>query len=102
VFPQRTPDDGQVDWSWPARRVYDFVRAQTRPYPGAFILVNGERVQVWRARVADADATGFRMACGDGQMIELVEVGYRGKTMSGAEFLACIGEGLAHEAHRLD
>lgn len=102
VFPQRTPDDGQVDWSWPARRVYDFVRAQTRPYPGAFVFVNGERVHVWRARIADADGPGFRMACGDGQMIELEEVGYRGKTMSGAELLACIEEGLAHEAHHLD
>jgi methionyl-tRNA formyltransferase len=45
----RTPDDGRIDWTWPAGRIHDFVRAQTRPYPGAFTTLDtGERVTVWR------------------------------------------------------
>jgi methionyl-tRNA formyltransferase len=46
---QRTPADGLIDWSLPAARVHDFVRAQTRPYPGAFTrLPDGRVLRVWR------------------------------------------------------
>jgi methionyl-tRNA formyltransferase len=44
IFPQRSPEDGRIDWSWSARRVYNFVRAPTRPYPGAFTELAGERL----------------------------------------------------------
>jgi methionyl-tRNA formyltransferase len=36
VFPQRGPEDGKIDWTQHANRIHDFIRAQTRPYPGAF------------------------------------------------------------------
>lgn len=101
VFPQRTPDDGRIDWAWPARRVYDFVRAQTRPYPGAFAVFNGEKVHVWRARLTDESDTGFRVACGDGHAVELLEVGYQDRTLSGVEFLSRFGKEHAHEARLL-
>lgn len=48
----RLPEDGLVDWEWPARRVHDFVRAQTRPYPGAFsVLGDGRILRIWRCAV---------------------------------------------------
>jgi len=48
----RVPADGRIDWSAPARRVHDFVRAQTRPYPGAFTqLPDGRRLTVWRSAI---------------------------------------------------
>jgi len=47
-YPKRTPDDGRIDWAWPVRRVVNWVRAQTRPYPGAFCTFGGERFAVWR------------------------------------------------------
>jgi methionyl-tRNA formyltransferase len=53
-FPQRGPEDGLIDWTWPAPRIYDFIRAQTRPYPGAFFLAGGRKVAVWSARVVTA------------------------------------------------
>lgn len=49
-FPQRKPEDGEIDWNWGSRRIYNFVRAQTRPYPGAFTYLNGNRVKIWKAR----------------------------------------------------
>src|SRR5262249_54857652 len=49
VMPQRRPEDGRVDWSWPASRIYDFVRAQTMPYPGAFSHLDGYKVTIWSA-----------------------------------------------------
>jgi len=44
---RRTPEDGRIDWSWTARQIYDWVRALTRPYPGAFTTFEGERIIVW-------------------------------------------------------
>ncbi|WP_281231865.1 methionyl-tRNA formyltransferase [Flavobacterium gelatinilyticum] len=35
-FGKRTPDDGLIDWSWHRERIYNWVRAQSFPYPGAF------------------------------------------------------------------
>lgn len=45
----RTPADGLIDWSQPTRRVFDFIRAQTDPLPGAFTWLRGERLYVTRA-----------------------------------------------------
>lgn len=48
VFPQRSPADGLIKWEErDATEVFNFVRAQTRPYPGAFTLLNGEKLSIW-------------------------------------------------------
>ena len=49
--PQRSPDDGRIDWEWDAARIDRFIRAQTRPYPGAFTEVGDKRVHIWSADV---------------------------------------------------
>jgi len=54
VYPQRSPADGRIDWTWSAERIDRFIRAQTRPYPGAFTEVGGKRVTIWSATVEDA------------------------------------------------
>ena len=53
VFPQRAPEDGVIDWSWPARRIHDWVRAQTRPYPGAYTSLDDQRWMIWSTAVLD-------------------------------------------------
>jgi len=35
-FVKRTPDDGKIDWDWQCERIFNWVRAQADPYPGAF------------------------------------------------------------------
>lgn len=48
----RKPQDGLIDWGWPARRVHDFVRALSRPYAGAFtVSPGGDVLRVWRSEV---------------------------------------------------
>jgi UDP-4-amino-4-deoxy-L-arabinose formyltransferase/UDP-glucuronic acid dehydrogenase (UDP-4-keto-hexauronic acid decarboxylating) len=47
-YPKRTPDDGAIDWRWPVRRIADWVRAQTHPYPGAFCVYRSSRARIWR------------------------------------------------------
>ncbi len=49
-FGGRKPEDGRIDWTQPAVAIYNLVRAVTRPYPGAFSHLAGEKLLVWRAR----------------------------------------------------
>lgn len=46
----RTSWDGLIDWTRTAPEVYDFIRAQAPPYPGAFTVRRGATVKVMRAR----------------------------------------------------
>jgi methionyl-tRNA formyltransferase len=56
-FGGRKPEDGRIDWSQPARRIHDLVRAVAPPYPGAFTTAGGTRLRILRTRVlSDADA----------------------------------------------
>ena len=50
-FGRRRPEDGRIDWRWPARRIFNLVRAVTHPYPGAFCFVSGRKLFVWQARI---------------------------------------------------
>jgi methionyl-tRNA formyltransferase len=73
----RKPADGRIDWSWPAKRIYDLVRAVTHPYPGSFTTLRGRRLLVWWAvpvpgsggvpgTVTAVDADGITVASGEG------------------------------------
>jgi len=77
-WPKRTPADGIIDWETRAPYLYDWVRAQTRPYPGAFTYLGEDKVVVWSARpVAFAGeaaagtvvADGPVVACGEGALL---------------------------------
>jgi methionyl-tRNA formyltransferase len=81
AWPKRTPADGIIDWETRARYLYDWVRAQTRPYPGAFTFLGEEKVIVWGARPVELDLTapagtivdlrpeGPVVACGEGGLV---------------------------------
>lgn len=54
VYPQRKPDDGEIDLQLPAKQMYDFIRAQAPPYPGAFIrTVDNKRIIIEKARLVE-------------------------------------------------
>jgi methionyl-tRNA formyltransferase len=81
AWPKRTPADGIIDWETRAPYVYDWVRAQTRPYPGAFTFLGDEKVIVWVARpidlaetapagtIVDVGPEGPVVACGEGGLV---------------------------------
>lgn len=50
-FGRRRPDDGRIDWSHPALRIHNLVRAVAPPFPGAFTEVDGQRWFIHRTRV---------------------------------------------------
>jgi methionyl-tRNA formyltransferase len=49
-FGRRRPEDGQIDWTQPARMIYDLVRAVAHPFPGAFTYLEGEKLFIWTAK----------------------------------------------------
>lgn len=54
VYGRRTPEDGEIDFSQPAQAIYDFVRAQSSPYPGAFFkTVDGKKIIIEKARIEE-------------------------------------------------
>jgi methionyl-tRNA formyltransferase len=55
-FGGRRPEDGRIDWRWPAERIYDMIRAVTEPYPGAFCLLpDGTKLILWWATPEDVN-----------------------------------------------
>jgi len=43
-FGGRRLEDGNIDWSQPARQIHDLIRAVAPPYPGAFFDIGQQRV----------------------------------------------------------
>jgi len=56
-FGRRKPEDGRIDWRWPARRIFNLVRAVTHPYPGAFCFVSGRKLFLWEAKIGAESGT---------------------------------------------
>jgi methionyl-tRNA formyltransferase len=50
VYPPRTPQDGEIDTDKSALEIYNFIRAQTKPYPGAFSTINGKKIIFWEVK----------------------------------------------------
>ena len=57
VWPRRRPEDGVIDWGKTSRALYNWVRALTRPYPGAFTFADGRKLFVWAAEQGDGGVT---------------------------------------------
>jgi len=50
---KRTPADGLIDWTRPAREVWTLIRAVGDPYPGAFSFSSGRQIVVWAADLVE-------------------------------------------------
>jgi methionyl-tRNA formyltransferase len=84
----------RLRWQEPADALERAVRA-FRPAPGALAHFAGQRMKIWRARVANGagapgtviDSTNLRVACGSGALVieELQPAG--GRRMTAADFV---------------
>ena len=45
-FGKRVPEDGLINWNWQKERIYNWIRAQSYPYPGAFSFYRGEKLTI--------------------------------------------------------
>jgi methionyl-tRNA formyltransferase len=55
-YPKRGVNDGAIDFRCSVDELVNFIRAQTRPYPGAFADLEAERWSIWSAQPFDCFA----------------------------------------------
>lgn len=70
---KRSPEDGLIDWNLPIKDIHLFIRAVSRPYPGAFSMYDGKsKIIIYRAEILPNDKyIGF-----NGQIAELRKDGF--------------------------
>jgi len=93
-FGGRKPEDGRIDWSRPAREIYNLHRAVAPPYPGAWTVLDGRTLVLGRARMAAgqfASEPGLALhdgqllgIGGDGQALRIVELLENGQALDAA------------------
>jgi methionyl-tRNA formyltransferase len=101
TFGRRGPQDGEIQWTRPAREIHNLVRAVTHPYPGAFGSVRGAKTFIWKTRIPAQSRTKagtppgavfvrsgrLCVACGDGNVIEVLSAQRPGgPELAGDEF----------------
>lgn len=86
-FGKRTPEDGQIDWSWQKERIFNWVRAQAFPYPGAFSFINEQKVTIDEVQFSDL---GFDCTTENGTILSINPICV--KTANGAIELVAIRE----------
>lgn len=52
-FNKRTLEDGKINWDWQKERIRNWVRAQAKPYPGAFTELGCERIIIDSVKFSD-------------------------------------------------
>jgi methionyl-tRNA formyltransferase len=79
--PRRQPQDGLIDWHREPDTQYNWIRAQTDPYPGAYTFYRGTKLTIWEVDLPDISVG----AAAPGEILEVVpEVGVDVSTGSGA------------------
>jgi methionyl-tRNA formyltransferase len=103
----RNPSDGRIDWSNNATRIYNFVRSQTHPYPGAFFYCDGTLIRLWSAQLFEYPYFGAPgqvvmvaddsvvVTCGDGTGLSLLKVQADGGEEQKASQLLKFGQRLS-------
>jgi len=64
-LPKRMPEDGQIDWSRTSNEINNFVRALTKPYPGAFCYIGNNKVTIYKGRPFDVQGDPEAQKCGE-------------------------------------
>jgi len=67
-FGKRTPGDGRINWDWQKERLNNWIRAQAKPYPGAFTFYENEKVIIHKIEFSDF---GFNFSVPNGQILNI-------------------------------
>lgn len=86
----RNPEDGLINWNKSAREVFSFIRALTKPYPGAFTILNNEKLIIWDAveikdttfygspgQIYAVTPTGAIIICGNHKAIKVNKIKFQ-------------------------
>ena len=58
IYSQRKPTDGKINWNDCSEKIYNFIRAQSYPYPGAFCYFNDIKYIIWKASTSSKKIVG--------------------------------------------
>ena len=102
LAPPLKKEDGRIDWSQPAEKIYNRIRA-LQPWPGTFTTFRGQLCHIWGRRAASADgerefpsvpgsimrvAGTVLVACGEGTLLQLEYAQLEGrKRVSAQDFV---------------
>ena len=104
-FGGRKPEDGRIDWSLPAQRIHNLIRAVAPPFPGAFTEIRGQRVLFLKSRLEavrkspSLSATLYREGskllahCSDGGVLRVLSLSVSGENLTPDQFAAHFGPG---------
>ena len=101
---KRTAEDGVIDWNQNNVKIFDFIRAQTQPYPGAFSFYKGEKMIIYKAFKCEYPVYGIPgeiiminkfsesiiVSCGERTGIEISDVEYLGKRVKATDCIKSI------------
>jgi len=105
---QRQAIDGEINWKNPAIQVYNFIRAQTKPYPGAYTFYKDKKLTIWKAQPVEQTYygipgqvvrvlnDGILIVCGNNQPLLITAVEYEGKQLSASELIRSISVRLPY------
>jgi methionyl-tRNA formyltransferase len=97
VYPQRKPENGIIDWNKPSLYIYNFIRAQTLPYPCAYTKLNDRIIKIINAKEVFIDSYGYKpgeialinnktLVATKDNFIELGDIYYEGKRIRFEDF----------------
>lgn len=98
---KRVESDGRINWEWNSTQIYNFIRAQSAPYPGAYTTYKGKRIILWKAEVFEADIYGspgqigvidkkrekIIIVCGENTGLTIDEIEVEQKKMKAVDYI---------------
>ena len=95
IAPLIKKEDGRIDWTWPAAKIYNRSRAFL-PWPRTFTTFRRQTIYIWKAKPANDIDLGtpgtlcvlnrrLMAACGQGTVLEIEEIQLEGRNRISAE-----------------
>lgn len=80
-YGKRTPEDGGINWDWQKERIFNWVRALAKPYPGAFSHIGNKKITIHKIAFSDY---GYIDSVSNGTILAIINNQPIVKTQNGA------------------
>jgi methionyl-tRNA formyltransferase len=100
LYPKRSPEDGLINWQLRSDQIRNFIRAQSRPYPGAFTIINGMKIIIYEGAIGremsiqpgqifhkNEKDKKVIIGCGQNTTLEVSELEFEGIAYKAADIL---------------
>ena len=67
-FEKRTEVDGMINFDWQKESIYNWIRAQAKPYPGAYCYINEKKIKIHKVEFSDM---GYRQTMPNGIIVSI-------------------------------